>query len=563
MLIRQEIPELNPRNIRIGREGQLKRSYPVAPGEYFRIALDEPLVLEIEFLVPAVDSRVVLYSNLKTAEDDWHEIEFTKINEQKHVLSYPLHLCGMFQFKVKYSLDNGKHWFWDRVPLTHVLVDPPRINDIRMYTLLPTVSGRLSDWNDALTNIHKMHFNMIHLLPVTALSDSGSPYSAEDYFSIDPTYLDEDEKADGLTQFEGFVESAKKLGIGLCFDLVLNHVGLSSKIVRQCPEWIVPDKNETNGLMRPGCWHMNNWIRWSDLVKIDYDHPQEDMRRNIWSYMSQYAHFWAGYADYTGGMVRLDNLHSSHEGFMRELIRDLRKAYPQLMVLAEFFTDSNTLSNKTLDLGLNLLLANAWEYPYAKDLRAYIVYIHRIGSKLRFFMPVTTHDTGAPAQLFGGPEAVVPRYFITALFGTGQTGIVQGVEHGATERIDFIGRNLTMGRLDSDRYTGIITKINSLQARMPAFHAAGNLTFIDNHHGAVLGAFRAEPKIAGKGIILFANLDTQGGHALQIDLDGIPGFPSDCRLVDQLSDKTLTVTNGHMEFEIEPCGIHAFTCESQ
>ena len=121
--------------------------------------------------------------------------------------------------RLQCGFDRGKRWFWDRVPFTHVAVDPPRVRDIRMYTLLPAASGSIGGWAKVLDHAASMNFNMIHLLPVTRLSDSGSPYAAGDLFSIDPSYLDPEKKADGLGQFEDFVEGARRKGIGLCIDL--------------------------------------------------------------------------------------------------------------------------------------------------------------------------------------------------------------------------------------------------------------------------------------------------------------------------------------------------------
>ena len=125
-----------------------------------------------------------------------------------------------------------------------------------MYTLIPAVSGTISDWIDMLPHIAGLGFNAIHILPMTSLDVSESPYSAYDLFSIDSAYNGHNNR-DGFTLFEKFVEKAQELGIRLCFDLVLNHIGIRSKMAHMCPEWIVPDKSEKDGLKRSGCWHMN------------------------------------------------------------------------------------------------------------------------------------------------------------------------------------------------------------------------------------------------------------------------------------------------------------------
>ncbi len=552
-----EIPELKSRNMRIGREGLLRRSFSVVPDDFFRMYQNESLRLEVEFRREETQARIFLYTNIDCSKDEWRELEFQKENSGLYSLSYKARLCGSYKFKLKYSLDNGKTWYWDRVPFSHVIVDPEALKDIRMYTLIPAVSGTIGDWIEMLPRIAALGFNAVHLLPVTSLDLSESPYAACDLFSIDKSYRGK-EGPHGFAAFEKFVEKARDLGIRLCFDLALNHIGYKSKMVRMCPEWITPDKSEKDGMKRAGCWHMNSWLKWGDLVKIYYEHPHPDIQHDIWDYMKKYALFWAHFARLTGGMVRLDNLHSSHEGFITHLLEELRGAYPDLIVMAEFFTDSNTMLKKAAEWHINLFLANQWEYPYASNLRDYLRYIHYIGQKLRFYLPITTHDTGVPAQLFGKAEAAVPRYAVTALMGTGQTGSVQGVEHGHPEKIDFIGRKEKYNFRENPYIAEGINNINRILAESPVFHQDGNLEFIDEDHGAVLGVFRRADKENDGGYLVFANLDIHNGYSLHVSLSPHIRNANKISLEDRVNGSRFTSRTNDIKIDIEPCGISIY-----
>jgi len=552
-----EIPELKSRNIRIGKKGLLRRSFPVVPDEFFRIYQNDDLHLEVEFQQEDTRAKVFLYTNIDCPEDEWRELEFKQEKDNIYSLSYKVRLCGSYKFKLKYSLDDGKTWYWDRVPFSHVIVDPEASKDIRMYTMIIPVSGTISDWIELLPHIAGLGFNAIHLLPITSLDISGSPYSAYDLFSIDKAYSGK-ENGYGFRDFEKFVEKVKELGIRLCFDLVFNHIGIRSRMVRMCPEWIVPDKSEKDGLKRAGCWHMNSWLKWGDLVKIYYDHPHPDIRSDIWDYMKKYTLFWSHFAQLTGGMVRLDNLHSSHEGFVASLLKELRSAYPSLVIMAEYFTDSNTIMKKSAEGQINLFLANQWEYPYAYNLRNYLNYIHNIGRKVRFHIPITTHDTGAPAQLFGKAEAAVPRYAITTLMGTGQTGIVQGVEHGYPEKIDFIGRKEKYKFKDNLYIAEGIKNINRVLTESSVFHQDGNMEFIDNGHGAVLGALRRLDKESNEGYLIFANLDVHNGYHLQVDLSSFIKNTRGIQMEDRISGDRHESQVSDIEIDIEPCGVRIY-----
>ncbi|NJK93598.1 MAG: hypothetical protein HC905_00540 [Bacteroidales bacterium] len=269
-----------------------------------------------------------------------------------------------------------------------------------LYTIIPNVSGTLADWTADLKRIRAMGFNAVHLLPLTTLDTSDSPYSAKDLFNIDPRYLDKTSPKDGLAQLDDFVEAARSLDIKLCFDLVLNHVGVHSKIAKQAPDWIIHDPCQPDGLQRAKYLSDTGWHYWDDLVLINYDHPSEAIRTEIWDYMTRYMLFWAKYANITGGFLRFDNLHSSNPAFVQALADTLHTVYPSVGVLAEYFTDEATLIKTGLQWGLNLNLATPWDYKFVPKLREYLKYIHRLSDHLRFFMPVTSHAQGHQLRSF-------------------------------------------------------------------------------------------------------------------------------------------------------------------
>jgi Glycogen debranching enzyme, glucanotransferase domain len=562
-LLRRELPPLHSRNMRVAREGQMKRSWPSAAGEFFRVFKDEPLTLEVEFDEDNPLSEVRVCTDLLGEGDQWSELAFQRHPSGRFALSVTPPRCGIFQFKMKHSPDGGHTWYLDRGPFTKVIVDPAGAKDIRMYTLIPNVSGHIGDWIDSLDHIRDLGFNTVHLLPVTTMDVSESPYAAEDLFSIDPSLLDPADSRDGLDQFEAFVHAARERGIRLCMDLVLNHVGISSQVARRCPEWIAPDKNERDGLLRAGCWHMNKWLKWEDLGRIHYDHPEPLMRRELWAYMKQYARFWANYAAYTGGMIRLDNFHSGHPDFIAELIHDLRMAYPDLIIQAEFFSDSNTLLKVGSDREVNLLLATPWEHPFAQTLREYLVYLHNISTKLRFLTPITTHDTGTPVQLYGSTDAAMARYFTLALFTTGQTGMVQGMEHGALEKVKFIGKQRSVSFPTPNRYNAVIRKVNQLLQDHALFHEGGNIRFVDQGHGAVVAAVREARRKPEERFLLVANLDSGHQHKIRLDLASVRQGDRIYRLHEMIRDEYITLDGDTLEMVVEACGIRAYRIESE
>jgi starch synthase (maltosyl-transferring) len=537
----------------------VQRSFKSGPANFIRLYGDEPLELTVTLNAPeAADPLVTLHTDIGAqVPGEWRDVRFETTDRRTFKLSLSVPRCGFYRFRIKYSLNGGERWFWDRVPHSYVLVDPPTLRTVRFYSLIPSASGTLTDWKAMLPGLTAMGFDTLHLLPITPMGASQSPYAARSLFDVDDRYRDPAGPREGLEQLESFVQECRRVGIRLCFDLVLNHIAIDSEIVAACPDWIIPDDSEPDGFKRAGCWHMQSWIRWEDLAAINYDHPNAHVRRSIWDYMMNYALFWCNYAAYTGGMVRFDNLHSSHGPFIAELSATVRQNYADLTILGEYFTDELTLEKTVPEWGINLLLANSWEYPFGPSLRHYIEYLHTVAGRLRHLCAVTTHDTGVPAQLFGADRSIIPRYAICALYTTGQTGVTQGVEAGIPERVPFIGPPHRLDLSTGPDYRPEITAINALLANYPVLRGAGNFTFIDNGHAAILGAYRKPPPGAGNGFLLFANLDINQEQEISVNL-AAQGIRTPCTLVDRIGDEEIDQHDPDLNLTLAPCGVRAF-----
>ncbi len=545
-------------------DDQLRRSYPVGRQSFSRACQGEALALTITTQNPLSDNvQAHLMTTLNSkGGNTWEAVPFVRSDERTMLCRVMLNYPGLHSFRAEFSLDKGATWLGDTVPDAWVLIDPPQVDGLRLYTLMPTVSGTVADWKADLKRIHEMGFNAVHLLPVTTLDTSESPYAARDLFDIDQSYLlkevrndgvrQEGGRQDGLSQLEDFIAAARTLGIRLCFDLVLNHVGVQSTMARRAPDWIVPNQNQPDGFQRARYWSDQGWRTWDDLVLINYEHPSEAIRAEIWAYMIDYALFWANYANDTGGFVRFDNLHSSDRGFVQALTVALHSEYPEVGVLAEYFTDEQTLLSSGPEWGLNLIMATPWNYKFVPQLREYLNYIHRVSEHIRYFMPITSHDCGAPAQEFGTADATIPRYVAAALLGTGATGIPQGVEFGERERIDFIGRKPKMLIPTEPRFARFIGQVNALLADYPAFRHGGNCQFVDDGHPAILAAFRRDTGTQTLGFLVLCNFDTGSPQRITLDLAFVLGTEEPFPCCELLSGETHIFPHSRLDIQLLP-----------
>ena len=231
----------------------------------------------------------------------------------------------------------------------------------------------------------------------------------------------------------------------------------------------------------------------------------------------------------------------------------LHSEYPEVGVLAEYFTDERTLLHTGPQWGLNLILATPWNYRFVPQLREYLKYIHRVSEHVRYFMPITSHDSGSPAQEFGTSDSTVPRYVAAALLGTGATGIPQGVEFGEKERINFIGRKPKMPYPAEPRFARFIGQVNAILADYPAFRRGDNCRFVDDGHPAVIAAFRRDTGTQAFGFLVVCNFDTGSPQRIAVDLAPVLGTDGPFSCCELLSGETQVFPHPRLELLLPPC----------
>lgn len=556
-ILRRNIPELRSKKIRKGLRSIKSRSYPVGEDSYLRCFIDELLPLKIEFQFTEPNMMVRLSTDVS---GQWEDLDFLRQEDSSFTIDLKFKKSGIFRFKVQFSYNQGQTWFWDSVPHTYIYVDPANFRKLKIYTLIPTVSGNFSDWKSELSRIKEMGFDAVHLLPVTALDISESPYSAHDLFSLDYSYNIPGDLRDPLDQWEDFVIEAKRLGIRLCLDIVLNHIGITSKMALLCPDWLATDSSEADSLKRAGCWHGMEWIKWNDLALIKYDHPNKLVKNELWHYMLQYVLFWSHYASFTGGMIRLDNLHSSDQDFLHYLITILKKEYPELVIFAELFTDQNTTSRMVYDYNLNLLMATPWTHPYAGQIREYLNHVHRSYSHLRYLIPLNSHDSRSAVAEYGGASVTVARYAVYSLLGTGHTGVTQGSEFGFKEKIHFIGRQKRIEYSTCEHnFSKEFRIINDLLEHFSVFQTGSNLLFVDQNHGAAVAGFRFNKEKPSTGFLVIASLDPTGTHELHLNLEPLGTEILGKKLFDLIDKEELYIDNLYKQIRLGPGEVMIFS----
>lgn len=554
-----KIPSLKISSLRPDGRSIAFRSYPIGRENYHRIYQHSSFEIRVHFGSESnlPDRVLVFMENLATGVARPCEIPMRGQGKEFQVL-LPTNQSGLHRFKIKYR--QGGSWYWDQIPYSYFIVDPKRIQDMRIYTFIPTTSGHMGEWVEDLKRIKDLGFNTIHMLPLTKMDVSESPYAAVDLFDVDPAYLDPSDSRGGMRQFEKFVAEVNRLDLSLCLDLVLNNVGVHSKIARHRADWVVEDVHEKDGIKRAGWSDGKKWHKWVDLALINYDPVCNHSRQELWNYMTDYALFWSQYAAGTNGMIRLDNLHSSHETFMHTLLGRIRQAYPDLVILGELFDNEERTKKLVLDYGLHLILATPWEHKFVPELRKYLQHVHSQGDKLHYYFPISSHDSGSPAEEFGDVCSTIPRLVVSSLFGPGPSGITQGVEFGCKSSLEFIGRQQRLNLKLHEEIVKWIKQLNDLTEGNASFHFAGNLKMVDENHHAILGGCRMDPVSKEPRFFVFANLDVLGDQHMRVHLKPFFRSDADMKLNALANTGTLKIEGEYLSLWLPACGVCVLAC---
>jgi starch synthase (maltosyl-transferring) len=549
-----DIPELPSGGFPVGAAGEARWDSFWATDRRAILSVGETFQVSVH--VTAVGSRaaVRLLSNLNHAQGSAAFDSLDLIMQEPGVYTFQAKLlrAGRFLVYGQYTM-NGTQWFWMRGEPLLLVVYPLQLRGLRMYIMIPNAAGPITHWTRHLDQIAALGFNMIHLLPLTAQGCSQSPYAARELFTLEPDLVDPGDSRTAIQQWEDFVIAARRRNIGLCLDLVLNHIAIDSELARQHPDWIVPDEQEDDGLKRAGFQAADGWQKWRDLALVHYAHPNPETRQAIWNYFRAYALYWARYAAHTRGMVRLDNLHSTHPLFAMSLTRELRQHFPDLAILGEFFNSHEDMRMVVQNYEIDLFLATPWEHHFAHDLRRYLRYLHETRHSLPWFCPVNSHDSGPPAEEFASVLSTRPRYVISACLSTGATGLSQGVELGVLHKIQFIGRQPAMAFAPGQDFRPLVRIVNSLIAEHPCFWQSGGIRFIDSNHPAVIAAIRFDEENTDDPVfVIIANLDIN--HAQSLSLDFEDPLLKQRDLYELLTNQPIQPHSPQLLLQLEPCG---------
>jgi starch synthase (maltosyl-transferring) len=343
----------------------------------------------------------------------------------------------------------------------------------RIYNLFPSLAGKVSAWEKHLDRIAGMGFNWIFLNPIQYPGFSGSLYAIKDYYALNPMFIDR--KGSGEKIISGFLDAAKKRGISVMIDLVINHTAKDSLLARQHPEWFLHEPD--GSLASPFAVDPTDTSKrtvWEDLAEIDYrDRPA---RAAIVDYFADVVrhHVRLGFHGF-----RCDAAYKVPKQVWRALIAAGRREHEEVIFAAE---NLGSLLEETLALrgaGFDYLFNSSkwWDFRQAWLLDQYEQF-RSIAPSVSF---PESHDTerlisDLAAAGITDPKEVERRYknayLFAAVFSTGVM-IPIGYEYGFHKKLHVVKTRPTDWEkpiFDLTRYVG---EVNRMKGSLPVLNEEG------------------------------------------------------------------------------------------
>ena len=133
-----------------------------------------------------------------------------------------------------------------------------------VYVRQYSKEGTFEKVREDLTRIRDLGVDILWLLPIHPIGKTcrkgalGSPYAIRDYRAVNEEY-------GTMQDFERLAGEVHRLGMRLMIDVVYNHTSPDSWLAQHHPEWFYHRADGSFG---------NRIGEWSDIIDLDYSHPE-------------------------------------------------------------------------------------------------------------------------------------------------------------------------------------------------------------------------------------------------------------------------------------------------
>ena len=365
-----------------------------------------------------------------------------------------------------------------------VIVDPVKARFSSWFELFPRSVGTLKDVEKLVPEVAEMGFDVLYLPPIHPIgrahrkgannrpAQQGEPGSPWAIGSEEGGHKAIHRELGTLADFTSLVNSARARGIDVALDIAF-QCSPDHPYTREHPEWF---KHRPDGTIQ---YAENPPKKYEDIYPFDFETEQW---RELWNELLSIFVYWA---EQGVRVFRVDNPHTKPFAFWEWVIGELRRKYPDVILLSEAFTRPKVMY-RLAKLGFNQSYTYfAWRNT-AYELYRYFSEITQppVSEFLRPNLWPNTPDILTEYLQTGGKPAFQARLILAATLGAsyGLYGppflAVEGRarEHGSEEYLDSEKYQVRQWPID-DGMRELVTIINRIRRENPALQSDRGLRF--------------------------------------------------------------------------------------
>ena len=433
----------------------------------------------------------------------------------------------------------------------------------------PGRAGTLKDCEARLPYVAAMGFDILYLPPIHPIgithrksrnnvpgaepADPGSPWaigSAEGgHKSIHP-------ELGNLEDFHHLVAKAAEYGIELAVDIAF-HCSPDHPYVQEHPEWF---RERPDGSIQ---YAENPPKKYQDIYPLDFEaHRWED----LWEELKNIVEFWL---EQGIRILRVDNPHTKPFPFWEWLLSEIKKHYPDVILLCEAFTRPNIMYRLARIGFTQSYTYFAWRNT-KQELEQYFTELYQTEVR-EFFRPnlwPNTPDILTEYLQLGGRPAFMSRLILAATLGTSygiygppyELCVNTPREPGSEEYLDSEKYEIKHWDLDAPHsLKDFIALVNSIRRENAALQQDWNLQFHTIENTEIIAYSRKTEDLSNI-ILTVVNLDphhVQSGW-VEVPIEDFHLEPSSSYQVHDLLTEARYLWHGrHNYIELNPEAVPA------
>jgi starch synthase (maltosyl-transferring) len=444
-----------------------------------------------------------------------------------------------------------------KLPAQPLDVDPVLARFGAWYELFPRSWGGLAGVRRRLPALAELGFDVIYLPPISPIgltnrkgrnntltpapTDPGSPWAIGDATGGHDGVHTELGTIDDLV---ALAADARDLGMEIALDLAV-QCSADHPWLTEHPEWF---NRRPDGTLK---YAENPPKKYQDIYNVDFDCADW---QGLWQAIADVVLTWV---DRGVHVFRVDNPHTKPVAFWAWLIAGVRAQHPEVVFLAEAFTDRAMMQ----ELGRAGFSQGYTYFTWKQTAAELTEYVSELaGEERNLFRPnffTNTPDILTEQLQTGGPSTFASRLILAATLSPSY-GIYSGfesfdhvaVKEGSEEYLDSEKFEARQRTLDGTLLP-LVRQLNDLRRAHPALQHLDRTRFLTTENDQLVAYAKQAPDGSDTvlSVVLLDGADAQEGVCVVPDDLGLP--PS-FEVIDELTGDRFAWHLGHNYVRLEP-----------